>query len=67
MTNATFLTVREAAAITKVTPRTVQRWQRDGTLTVYPIGGRRLIRKSDLLKLILSSKAPSLAELRGKE
>jgi len=56
-----FLTVREAADMTKVTPWTVRRWLRTGELQGYKIGGRRLIRKSELLKLILCAE-PKVTE-----
>jgi excisionase family DNA binding protein len=67
MAKAEFLTMRESAELARVTVVTLRSWRRKGLLTVYSVGGRRLIRKSDLLKLILGSKSPSLAELRGGE
>jgi len=54
MSSEIFLTVRETAAMTKVSVWTVRRWLRDGELLGYKIGGRRLIRKSELLKLIVN-------------
>ena len=61
MSSNIFLTVREAADITKVTAWTVRRWLRSGELKGYKIGGRRLIRKAELLRLIVND-APKVAE-----
>jgi excisionase family DNA binding protein len=49
-----FLTVNEGAAMIRMSPATLQRWLRDGKLQGCKIGHRRLIRKSDLLNLIVN-------------
>jgi excisionase family DNA binding protein len=62
MSGDIFLTVREAAALTKVTPWTVRKWIRDGKIKGYKAGGRRLLRKAELFKMIANSEPKSEAE-----
>lgn len=44
------VTVKEAAALARVTVRTVERWIEKGAVKVYraPAGGKLLIRRSDV-------------------
>jgi excisionase family DNA binding protein len=56
-TDEVFLTVNEGAALIRMSPATLQRWLRDGKLEGCKIGHRRLIRKSDLLKLIVEDRS----------
>ena len=53
MNEEVFLTVSEAASMAKLSPWTVRRWLCDGKLQGCKIGDRRLIRKSELLKLVI--------------
>jgi excisionase family DNA binding protein len=61
MNDEVFLTVSEAAAMAKLSPWTVRRWLCDGKLQGCKIGDRRLIRKSELLKLVVDDKPKSEA------
>ena len=47
------LTMKEAAAEVRKTPRTLYRWIQDGTLKqVYKVGGRTLVLRSSVLNLV---------------
>jgi len=51
--NDDFLTVREAAEIVRVEPRTIRGWLYERrTLSRYKAGGRVLIKRSDLMALV---------------
>ena len=52
------LTLKEAAKILKVHPNTISRWQKEGkiTLTFLPIGNRPRIKKSELNRIMNSTK-----------
>ena len=49
--NASFLTVQEVAALFRVTPKTVRRWIKDGTLPALQIGRGWRIARTDLQQL----------------
>jgi len=48
------LTLKEAAKILKVNPKTISRWQKEGkvTLTFLPIGNRPRIKRSELNRIM---------------
>ncbi len=52
------LTLKEAAKILKVNPKTISRWQKEGkvTLTFLPIGNRPRIKRSELNRIMNSTK-----------
>mgnify|MGYP000956534250 FL=1 len=52
------LTLKEAAKILKVNPKTISRWQKEGkiTLTFLQIGNRPRIKKSELNRIMNSTK-----------
>lgn len=52
-----YLTVKEAAAVAKVNPHTVRRWQWDGKLSRYKIEGRVLVDEAELMAKISPSPA----------
>src|SRR3954447_13383236 len=48
-----YVTVTEAATLLRVAPSTVRRWIREGDVTAYRIGRRRVaLRRADLARLI---------------
>jgi excisionase family DNA binding protein len=52
-TDEEFVTVAEAATLLRVAPSTVRRWIREGDVTAYRIGRRRVaLRRTDLARLI---------------
>ena len=48
MTTPAYLTVTETAELCRVDPRTVKAWISRGILPSVRIGGRRLIKRSDI-------------------
>jgi excisionase family DNA binding protein len=59
MDHDVFLSVREAAALTRLSPWTLRKWLSDGKLQGCKIGDRRLVRKSELLKLVIDDQPKS--------
>lgn len=51
-----FWTLQEVASTTRVSPRTVHRWVRDGRLATYKPGKERLVRVTDLEAFLASVK-----------
>lgn len=52
------ITTAEAARLLRVSPRTIKRWIRDGTVPSIKVGGRRLV----LIKEIIDSARPGKEE-----
>jgi len=65
-TASRFFTVPEAAEFCRVSPWTIRAWLTEKTLTRYKAGGRTLVSKDEIAKLVAPEKPTQAAARNSK-